>query len=151
MTVDPYKSGMFKKNPYAKKRPCQGNLVVVLDGKIEGRKLQLMTPISRAVLAGEIHELIVTDEEEAGPGQEVNRIAYWGFFEVTQGTVMVAGDTIRIAGQKLGTIAGFDETHMPNHINIIVKSPERKTGVELNLSLEDEVLIKKEEEEKFYD
>lgn len=146
MVVDPYKSGMFQKNPYVKKRPCRGKLVVVLEGRIEGRKLQLMTPISRAVLAGEIHELIVTDEMEAGPGKEVNRIAYWGFFEVTQGTVMVAGDKIRIAGRELGVIAGFDETHMPNHLNIIVKAPERKTGVDLNLSLEDEVDISKEEE-----
>lgn len=78
--VDPYKSGMFKSNPYAKKKPCLGKLVVILDGKIEERRLQLITPISRAVQRGEIHELIVTDEESAGPGREVNKIAYWGFF-----------------------------------------------------------------------
>ncbi len=146
MVVDPYKSGMFRKNPYAKKRPCKGNLVVVLDGKMEGRKLQLMTPISRALLAGDIHELIVTDEQDAGPGKEVNSIAYWGFFEVSQGTVVVAGDTIRVGDKVVGTIAGFDETHMPNHLNIVLKAAERKTGIEAGLALDDEVSIIKEEE-----
>lgn len=145
MVVDPYKSGMFKKNPYAMKLPCKGHLVVVLEGKMEGRKLQLMTPISRALLAGEIHELIVTDEEEAGPGKEVNKIAYWGFFEVSQGTVVVSGDKIVIGHGVEGIIAGFDETHMPNHLNIIVKGVERKTGVELGLNLNDPVKIQKEE------
>lgn len=145
MVVDPYKSGMFKKNPYVAKKACRGRLAVLLDGKMEGRKLQLMTPLSRALLAGEIHELIVTDESEAGPGKEVNRIAYWGFFEVIQGTVVVTGDTIKIADKVIGTIAGFDETHMPNHLNIIVRAEERKTGVELNLELDDEVTIEKGE------
>ncbi|MBZ4654459.1 MAG: hypothetical protein JG781_1816 [Peptococcaceae bacterium] len=145
--VDPYKAGLFSRNPYAKKRPCQGELVVVLDGKMENRKLQLITPISRALCTGEIHELIVTDEEQAGPGQEVNRIAYWGFFEVTSGTVVVAGDEVRIGNSVLGTIAGFDETHMPNHLNIVIKAAERKTGVELGLALEEKIIITKKEEE----
>jgi hypothetical protein len=34
------------------KKTCKGQLVVVLDGTIEGRKLQLMTPPSRCLLAG---------------------------------------------------------------------------------------------------
>lgn len=146
MNVDPYKAGMFKANPYAKKRPCSGELVVILEGRIEGRKLQLMNPISRALLSKEIHELIVTDEVGAGPGKEVNRIAYWGFFEVEKGSVIVVGDTVQIGAKVLGTIAGFDETHMPNHINIIVKAPERKTGVELGLSLGEKIIIQKSEE-----
>ncbi len=146
--VDPYKAGLFSRNPYAKKRPCRGELVVVLDGKMENRKLHLITPISRALCTGEIHELIVTDEEQAAPGQEVNRIAYWGFFEVTSGTVVVAGDEIRIGDHVLGTIAGFDETHMPNHLNIVIKAAERKSGVELGLVLEEKVIIIKKEEEK---
>lgn len=144
MVVDPYKSGMFQKNPYAEKKECEGNLNVVLDGKIDGRKLQLMTPISRALLAGEIHELIVTDEQDAGPGKEVNNIAYWGFFEVKKGTVVVAGDKITIGDKAVAAIAGFDETHMPNHLNIVVKAEKRETGVELGLALDDVVKIVKE-------
>jgi len=61
-TVDPYQAGMFKGNPYVKKREIMGDLVVVLDGRLEERNLQLMAPISRALLKGDIHELILTDE-----------------------------------------------------------------------------------------
>lgn len=146
MVTDPYKSGMFKSNPYAQKRTCEGKLAVVLDGKMEGRKLQLIVPPSRAVLAGEIHELIVTDETDAAPGVQVNSIAYWGFFEVLKSTVIVSGDTVWIAGKKLGVIAGFDETHMPNHLNIVIKAADRQTGVEIKLQLEDQIIIKKEED-----
>lgn len=146
MVTDPYKSGMFKKDPYVKKRICEGKLVVILDGLMEGRKLQLIVPPSRAVLAGEVHELIVTDEREAAPGKEVNSIGYWGFFEVLKSTVMVSGDTVWIGGRKLGVVAGFDETHMPNHLNTVIRADKRQTGLELNLQLEDEIIIKKEEE-----
>ncbi len=140
--VDPYEKGMFKQNPYAVKRDCLGKLVVVLDGKITDRGLQLITPISRALSVGDIHELIVTDEDTAGPGREVNAIAYVGFFEVLQGTVIVTGDEIKIGKLTIGKIAGFDETHMPNHLNIVIKSEKRRTGVEMGLELEEIVLIK---------
>ncbi len=140
--VDPYEKGMFKQNPYAAKRDCLGKLVVVLDGKIADRGLQLITPISRALAVGDIHELIVTDEDTAGPGREVNAIAYVGFFEVLQGTVIVTGDEIKIGKLTVGKIAGFDETHMSNHLNIVIKSEKRRTGVELGLELEEIVLIK---------
>jgi hypothetical protein len=142
-TTDPYKSGMFKQDPYFKKKECGGELCVVLDGRFENRALRLMVPPSRAFLTGEIHELIVTDEQEAGPGQEVNRIAYWGFFEVAAASVVVAGDEITIGGKCVGRIAGFDETHMPNHLNVVIKAAERASGAELGLELGDKVRIVK--------
>ena len=141
--VDPYKSGMFKSDPYFKKKDYEGNLCVVLDGKFEGRKLQLMAPRSRAFLVGDIHELIVTDEQDAAPGGEVNRIAYWGFFEVEKATVVVVDDEITIGGKVVGRIAGFDETHMPNHLNVVIKVEERIPGAELGLELGDIVRIVK--------
>jgi hypothetical protein len=141
--VDPYKSGMFKKDPYFKKRECEGELCVVLDGSFENRGLKLMVPPSRAFLAGDIHELIVTDEQEAKPGAEVNRIAYWGFFEVAQATVVVVNDEITIGNKCVGRIAGFDETHMPNHLNVVIKAAARMSGAELGLELGDKVRIVK--------
>ena len=140
--VDPYEKGMFKENPYAAKRDCLGKLAVVLDGKIADRGLQLIKPISRVLSVGDIHELIVTDEDTAGPGKEVNAIAYVGFFEVLQGTVIVAGDEVKIGKRTVGRIAGFDETHMPNHLNIVIKTEKISTGVEMGLELEEILLIK---------
>ncbi|WP_366924765.1 hypothetical protein MFMK1_001760 [Metallumcola ferriviriculae] len=133
--IDPYKAGMFEKNPYAKKRDILGSLIVVLDGRLDERGLQLIAPISRALLAGEIHELILTDEEGAGPNKKVNKIAYLGFFEVSQSGVMVTGDDIYVARQKIGRVAGFDITHMPNHLNIVIYSDERTSGLEKGLEL----------------
>lgn len=141
--VDPYKTGMFKKDPYFKKKECEGELCVVLDGKFENRGLQLMTPPSRAFLVGDIHELIVTDEQDAKPGAEVNQIAYWGFFEVSKATVVAVNDEITIGDKCVGRIAGFDETHMPNHLNVVIKAEERVPGAELGLELGDKVRIVK--------
>ncbi len=141
MTIDPYKAGLFNKDPYHAKRDCVGELVVVLDGMIDDRGLQLMVPKSRAVCRNEIHELILTDES-GGPGGSVKRIAYLGFFEVTQGTVIIAGDELLLDNQVVATISGFDETHMPNHLNIVAKVAERKTGPELGAYVGQRVVIR---------
>lgn len=129
MGTDPYarKDG-FIKNPYHSKRRIEGELVVVLQGTLPDRGLELIKPKSRALLKGEIHELILTDEQEAGPGSTVNNIAYLGFVEIQVGSVVLVGDPLIINGVQVGTIAGFDEVHMPNHINIVVKGSALKDG-----------------------
>jgi hypothetical protein len=131
---------MFKTNPYAKKKALKGNLVVVLDGKYEERGLQLIPQPSRCLVADEVHELILTDEAKK-PGDVVNKIAYIGFFVVRESTVITVGDEVKINGQVIGNIAGFDETHMPNHYNIVIYGEERTSGNERNLDLDDEVVI----------
>lgn len=142
-TQDPYKAGMFKKNPYASKVPIKAALCVVLDGRLEQRGLELMTPPSRCVLKHEIHELILTDEQDAGPGKHVDRIAYLGFMEIQEGGVIVSGDQVKMGDQIIGEIAGFDPTHLPNHLNIIIKSPERHTGVEMNAQLHAPIVVER--------
>lgn len=138
--IDPYKAGMFKTNPYFRKKPLKGNLVVVLDGKYEERGLKLIDQPSRCLLKHEIHEIIATDESSK-PGDIVNKIAYIGFFAVKEGGVVVAGDEVRIGGKIIGKILGFDETHMPNHYNIVISCNERISGKERNLGLDDEIII----------
>ncbi|MCF8011833.1 MAG: hypothetical protein K9L17_11750 [Clostridiales bacterium] len=138
---DPYKENMFKANPYYAQREITGRLAVVLKEKLENRGLQLMKPISRAVCKNDIHELIITDEE-VGPGDTVQKIAYAGFFEVTSGGVIVKGNQVSCGSTVLGKIAGFDETHLPNHLNIVISSPKRMDGKELGLRLESEIRIK---------
>lgn len=72
----------------------------------------------------------------------MDRIAYLGFVEIISGGVLVAGDELLIDGKVLGRIAGFDETHLPNHINIVIISDKRCDGVSLGLTLEGEVSFK---------
>lgn len=137
---DPYKDKMFKSNPYAKKKPLKGNLVVVLEGKYENRGLNLIQQPSRCLAANQVHEMILTDEDKK-PGEVVNKIAYIGFFAVKESAVIVAGDEVKINGKIIGKIAGFDETHMPNHYNIVIYGKDRISGNERNLNLDDEVII----------
>ncbi|KYO66166.1 DUF6917 domain-containing protein [Thermovenabulum gondwanense] len=137
---DPYKEGMFKNNPYAKKKPVKGIIKVVLDGIYDERGLNLIVQPSRCLLKNEIHELILTTEE-VKPGDGVNKIAYLGFFEVTEGSVAVYGDPVKIGGKQVGVIAGYDETHFPNHYNIVVKGTELLSGKDRLLELDMEVEI----------
>ncbi len=134
-TVDPYQAGMLKTNTYADKVKITGNLVVVLDGELDGRKLSLIKPPSRALCRNEVHELIATDEKDAGPGKVVNSIAYLGFVEVEQGGVALVGDKLRVGDLEIGHVAGFDETHMPNHLNIVIKVDKKLSGKSLQLRL----------------
>lgn len=140
--VDPYKAGFFTENPYAEKRTIEGKLAVVLRGKLEERGLELIPAISRAVLKNEIHELIVTDQADAVPGSKVDKIAYIGFVEITAGGVLVTGDTLTCQGQIIGKVVGFDETHLPNHLNIVLVADNRSDGVEQDLQLELEIIFK---------
>ena len=134
MVSDPYKSGKFKSNPYYEKSDVEGRLVVVLDGMMDNRALELITPISRCVCKYDIHELIFTDEQ-GKPGDIVNKIAYLGFLEIERGGVIIAGDIVELNGVVIGTLAGFDETHMPNHQNIVINSTGLISGKGLNVEL----------------
>lgn len=138
---DPYKAGKFKANPYYDKTDVEGNLVVILDGVMDNRGLELITPISRCVCKHDIHELIFTDEQ-AKPGDIVNKIAYLGFLEIERGGVIIAGDLVELDGQVIGTLAGFDETHMPNHQNIVINSSGLVSGKELQAKLGGKIKFK---------
>jgi len=133
---------MFKENPYYAKADVSGELVVVLQGMYEERGLELIKPVSRCVRKHEIHELIMTDEESAGPGTQVNKIAYLGFVEILRGGVIIAGDEVLRDGKCIAVIAGFDETHMPNHLNIVLRCGERVTGAGSGCTLGDSIVFR---------
>jgi len=129
MPKDPYKNSLFKVSPYASKTPVIGRLVCILNAELPERGLELSPLPSRAVLKHEIHELILTDETQAAPGSSVNHIAYLGFFEILQGGILLEGDELQVNGKTIGHLAGFDFTHLPNHMNLVIKtSPPLQTG-----------------------
>ncbi len=140
---DPYAAGKFCSNPYAQKSDVVGSLVVILDGRMEDRGLELITPISRCLRTHDVHELILTDEPEARPGGKVNRIAYLGFFELASGGVIVSGDRVLLNEVCIGTLAGYDETHMPNHLNIVIQTDKLLTGIELDAGLGNKITFKR--------
>jgi hypothetical protein len=138
---DPYEQKLTTRSFFHSKTEMKGKVVVVLDGKLENRNLNLIIPISRAFKKFDVIELIATDDNNAAPGTNVNPIAYIGFVEVLNSGVVLVGDEVRWSGKVIGTIIGYDDTHLPNHQNVIVKVDARISGKDLGLKVDDEVII----------
>jgi hypothetical protein len=139
--TDPYARKLVNRSFYTAKDDAHGRVVVVLNGLLENRSLNLITPISRTFPAGTVIELIGTDESTAGPGETVQRIAYLAFVELRNAAVLVAGDPVSINGKPVGTLVGFDDTHMPNHQNTVLRMEKRISGADLGLRPGDPVCI----------
>lgn len=111
-------------NPYASSAPVVGRVVAVLRGVTEHRGLLLAGHRSRAVVAGAVHELMITDEDARLEGR-VDRVALLAFFEIVEAGVILLDAAVTIADVPVGVVAGFDETHMPNHQNICLRGDLR--------------------------
>lgn len=138
----------------APKRTIVGIIVAVSGLRLEHRDTWLMHPRTRVFPKYEIAELTLTDEELANPGQQINSVLYVGFLEMQQGGVVIAGDSVYIAGKKIGVVGGFSDIHGPNHLNIMVKGNQgiiknyltpysNSSVVKLDFNLEDEVIFGK--------
>jgi hypothetical protein len=129
---------------YAANRPVKGAAVTVLNSTHEARGLKLIPTYSRALKKNSIHELIATDETGKKPGDTADRIAYLAFFEVTRGGCILVGETLFVDGRAIGRILGFDETHEPNHINIIIGVKKRRTGPQLKIKIGSKIKFERE-------
>ena len=117
----PYDFRRITPSVYGDRRPVMGETVALLHIAFEDRGLKLMETKSRTVKKYEIHELMITDEN-AAPGGGADRVRAIGFFEITDSGLIVVGDEVWIEDRFLGYLAGYDQTHMPNHLNVVVKS-----------------------------
>lgn len=63
------------------------------------------------------------------------KIDYLAFFEVSRGGCIIVGETLCADGKTIGEIIGFDETHEPNHLNLIIGVKRRQTGPQLKISV----------------
>jgi hypothetical protein len=139
---DPHRERVLDTDdPYVAKRPLEARVVCVLDARSERRGMQLEIHPSRAVRAGEIHELALTGDSAAGPGALVDQVVYVGFLEVVRGGVILVGDEVTLGQHELGEVVGFDHTHFPNHMNILVRGANLQTGRGLGVALEDLVVF----------
>ncbi|HWQ45937.1 MAG TPA: hypothetical protein VN376_03670 [Longilinea sp.] len=141
MCPDPYAAkSLSTKYPCADKNIVNGKVCVILDARAGNRGLELVQYPSRAVLKNEIHEIILTAEPEAGPGKVVNDISYLGYFEVLESGVIWVDDKVMVGGREIGTLAGYDMTHFPNHMNIIIKiTGSLYTGLEAGFKVGDPI------------
>ena len=117
----PYDFRKVTLDVYGDRRIVEGETVALLHIAFRERGLKLIETKSRAVKMHEIHELMITDEEIA-PGKGADRVRAIGFFEITKAGIIVVGDNVLIEDKLLGVVTGYDLTHMPNHMNIVVKS-----------------------------
>jgi hypothetical protein len=137
--MDPYAAA--KERPLCVKGDVAGEVVVVFGNKREDRGLHLISTYTRVVLVHEIHEFIITDEKDVRPGCRVDRVAYLCYAEIKKGGAIMFGDRMVVENRRMGEVVGFEETHMPNHMNIIIHSTEFKSGLELNVSVGQQMLI----------
>ncbi len=148
MGKDPYESGLLKKSPYVSKETVFAKVVAILDFASEERGLKLISQPSRAVREGDVHELIITSDKSASPGGCVNEVSYIAFVKVQNSGVILKNDVVKHNGKRMGTLAGFDETHMPNHQNILLYSPDRISSRQLGIQLGDMISFGMENENK---
>ena len=118
----PYDPNLITPSVYGDRRPVTGEIVALLHITFQERGLKLIQSRSRALRKGEIHELMTTDEEGAAPGGGADRVSAIAFFEVKEGGLVVVGDRVTMKRELLGTVAGYDMTHMPNHMNVLLKA-----------------------------
>jgi len=137
--VDPYEAGMnnWGRPRIIRRLPVLGRVVAVLTSNRTARALQLIHPWTRCVRRHEVHEILLTDEQEPLPGGEVNRVAAIAFVEFTSSGLIVGGDDFIVAGKTIGSLLGFDETHCPNHMNIVLRGDRRETGESLGIQAGD--------------
>lgn len=133
--ADPYQSGAAGAVRFVAKRPVLASTVVVLQGTIHNRGLVLIHPQSRCVREKEIFEFMVAEDEGAGPGKTAHSVRYLGFAEVAVGGNIRVGDKVLCDGKLLGWVAGFDETHMPNHLNVALRASDEAPAIEEKMSL----------------
>jgi hypothetical protein len=135
--MDPYLKNLKKRAPKCNKIDIYGSFVVVLSSYQKKRNLQLIQQSTRVVLINEVHEIIITDEKTAEPGNTVDNIAYFGFVEFTNSGVLMYGDSVKVDNSEIGKLVGFDYTHMPNHMNIILRSSKINSGEKHGIHLGD--------------
>jgi uncharacterized protein YuzE len=99
MSKEPHAGGILDKYPYVDKRDVVGRVVCILDARSENRGMELS-----------IH-----------PSRAMDKVAYIGFFEVKEGGIILVNDRVRVEGQEVGQVVGFDFTHAPNHLNILIR------------------------------
>ena len=118
------------------KRQLAGVIVALMTHSRTERGMRLTEFRTRCIPAGEIHELVTTDQSDAVLGDRIDRVGYLGFAEIAVGGVMEVGDPVRIAGTQIGRLLGFDDTHYPNHYNVLIATDRLLTAEDIHLKVE---------------
>lgn len=122
-----------------RKRPVACSLVKVLTHRRVDRGMRVADFATRCVRRFEIHELATTDTPAAEPGDRVDRVGFVGFIEVERGGVVEVGDEVLLGERRIGRVLGFDDSHFPNHYNILVAAAAVETAESLSAAVGDAI------------
>jgi hypothetical protein len=112
------------------------HFVAILGHQSLDRRMIASPHHTRCIQDGEIHELVYVAESPDGL-IDLNDAWYLGFIKFPQGGVLAKGMTIEINGQGKGKLIGFDETHFPNHLNLLISDQNPQNGQDMSLKLND--------------
>ncbi|HEY8987024.1 MAG TPA: hypothetical protein VIU15_46575 [Streptomyces sp.] len=115
------------------KHVVHSSVVKVLTHRRDDRGMRLEEFTSRCVRAGEVHELVTTDQAGSPPGARIDRVGFLGFVEIQGAGVIDRGDEVWVDGRLAGTVLGFDACHFPNHYNVLIAAATLLTGPDLDL------------------
>lgn len=119
---------------FTSREPLRLRWVAVMDHTRRDRGMSPSGWTTRCLSAGEVHELVNVGPDPAYP---VDHVEYYGFAALENSGVLAVGDALVHEGRTLGIVSGFDETHMPNHYNILVAGTELQNGHALRLTAGD--------------
>ncbi|MFD3998159.1 DUF6917 domain-containing protein [Streptomyces sp. NPDC058548] len=108
--------------------PLTGRWVAVMEHRRLSRGMKLERWQTRVVAAGSVHELMTTPAPPPAGRDRVDEVSYLGFAEFAGGLLAVGDAVHEEDGTLLGHVLGFDDTHLPNHMNVILLSRDRRTG-----------------------
>lgn len=121
------------------KRELAASVVLVYRHRRVSRRMELSPFSTRCVRRGEVHEIVVTADDRADGDPIVADVAYLGFAEFQDGGVLVVGDEVMWREERLGSVLGFDLSHAPNHLNVIVATSAPTSGEDLGVAVEDPI------------
>ena len=126
---------------FSQKRVIRGSWSAIMTLERSDRGM-ILTPFrTRCLRTGDIHEFVLCGDG-LNPNEPIDRVSYLGFGEILTGGVAEIGDGFYVDGKLLGTLIGFDETHAPNHYNILIASNRLLPGSTLGLQVDGEFSIR---------
>ncbi len=131
---------------FSDKATIVASLVAVMDHRRHDRALGISEFKTRCVRRGEVHEFLMC--MPSNEASSIDDVSYLGFAEIQTPGVIAVGDSVMLDDERVGIIYGFDNTHMPNHMNIVLEGTSLKNGAERGLRVTQSLYINPPREEK---
>ena len=113
--------------------PVEITLVMVLGHSRAEREMEQGKYMTRCIKAGEVHELVAVAAHTLSDGK-YHGASYIGFAEFNSSAVIHVGEKVFLGAAYVGVVGGFDYTHFPNHINILIEAEHPRDGQTLRIT-----------------